>query len=388
MKITSKLALKYVNKNKKTSIACITGITIATIIITAIFIILASYQEYIMNLVRSEKNFEAEFLNIKYSDAKEIAKDENIKETSIIYEMGVADEVLDVVGESQTKEKISILAYNQNAIKNNHLEAIEGRLPENDSEIVLYKIYSLSKKLHIGQTIDLTINGKTKTYTLVGLIKQSSYYNKSYYASTAERLALKINRNLAITCLNEKEIKDDAIVDISIITKDISKIEETTKNLISKLNLYDNDENKIKESLYYNKGLLNYALVDINYERVRNDSGYEFSSERFEVNVKKAVGTLIAITFISSIIVINTAFKMNYQEKIKEIGMLTSVGMNNKQKRNMLLKEGLALGTIGIIIGLLLGTGIALFLIRTINIIIKNTALSEPIRININIIYN
>ena len=62
--------------------------------------------------------------------------------------------------------------------------------------------------------------------------------------------------------------------------------------------------------------------------------------------------------------------------------------MNNKQKRNMLLKEGLALGTIGIIIGLLLGTGIALFLIRIISIIIKNTALSRPVRRNnINIIY-
>lgn len=35
--------------------------------------------------MRHERNYEAEFKNVTYADAKEIAKDNNIKEISVIH---------------------------------------------------------------------------------------------------------------------------------------------------------------------------------------------------------------------------------------------------------------------------------------------------------------
>ncbi len=76
---------------------------------------------------------------------------------------------------------------------------------------------------------------------------------------------------------------------------------------------------------------------------------------------------------------------MSYRERIKELGTLGSIGMGKKQKRNMLLKEAFIVGTIGIIIGLLLGTLISFFEIRTLDILAKNIGESSNIdRIIIN----
>ena len=47
-------------------------------------ILFASYQEYMINSTRIKKNWEAEFSNITYEQAKEVEKDKNVKEISIV----------------------------------------------------------------------------------------------------------------------------------------------------------------------------------------------------------------------------------------------------------------------------------------------------------------
>ena len=58
MKITTALALKYLRKNKKRNYAIVLGIALATILLISVFILIASYQEYIVNIIRDEKNWE------------------------------------------------------------------------------------------------------------------------------------------------------------------------------------------------------------------------------------------------------------------------------------------------------------------------------------------
>ena len=47
-----------------------------------------------VSIVRSEKNWEAEFDNIKYLDAIKIGKDKNIKDVSIYQQLGTTKENL------------------------------------------------------------------------------------------------------------------------------------------------------------------------------------------------------------------------------------------------------------------------------------------------------
>ena len=79
MKVTTALALKYLRKNKKRNYAIVLGIALATILLISVFILIASYQEYIVNIIRDEKNWEVEFHNIEYAKAIEVENYDNIK---------------------------------------------------------------------------------------------------------------------------------------------------------------------------------------------------------------------------------------------------------------------------------------------------------------------
>lgn len=45
--------------------------------------------------MRKERNWEAQFANITYKEALEIAKDNNIKEISVMHSIGDSEEIMD-----------------------------------------------------------------------------------------------------------------------------------------------------------------------------------------------------------------------------------------------------------------------------------------------------
>ena len=341
------------------------------------FIIFVSYQSYIIKIIRAERDYEAEFLDIKYSDAKEIKKDENIKEVSITYNMGTAIEDFVEIPDNYSETikmtasvKVNLTAYDKNAIKNNKIKLIEGRFPENSSEIVISDSVKLMKHIAIGEEIELTINGTKNKYHVVG---RAEKLNNDYQAPLDITFRVIVG---ALTYFDEQEVQDNAKVDILINTNDISKISTTVNNLVSKLDLYETEQEK-SEKVIYNRTLLNYNLV--NYEGKENKpiiSKEKGNSEDFEEDITKIAICMISIISISSIVVIYTSFKITYWQRIKEIGVLASIGMDKKQRRNMLLKEGIILGSIGIVLGTIAGTVMSAFIIQIIDIIFKKIGLS------------
>lgn len=183
MKITSLLSISYLKKNKKRSIGMIVGVALAVMLMLVSIILLCSYQEYVLKVKRYERNWEAEFKNITYENALKIAEDENIKEISVIKNLGKSEENFNKdYDESRISvgsfKRIVLSIYNENAIKNN-VKLIDGRLPEKENEIALSEKGWLKKEeINLGENIELTIAGEKKTYTLVRLY--SKFANRCY----------------------------------------------------------------------------------------------------------------------------------------------------------------------------------------------------------------
>lgn len=93
-----------------------------------------------------------------------------------------------------------------------------------------------------------------------------------------------------------------------------------------------NSENN-EPSLQFNTELLNYAGV------LEIDT--EFMKSAIVIGV-----TIILIIMFVSIVMLYTAFKMTYSERLKELGMLSSIGMDKKQKKTIIRKEAIILGII------------------------------------------
>lgn len=269
MKITTKLALEDFSKNKKTSLAVIIGIIVITVLLSVTFIMLSSYQKYVENIIRSEGNWEARLNNIKYEDALEIAKSKNIKEVSLKYNVGTSEETFDDYG----RLRINIVACDKNTLKNDNIELIEGRFPQAINELVISKKWIVD--LELGKTIDITINGETKSYKIVG------------FARELENDKLEsINKSIAgaILYFDESIISKDTIIDVSILTNNIQTIYKDTQNFT--------------ENITYNTRLLNYALIKNkeiqNTQTVQNIN--DANAEEFSGDILKVVSGIIIIT--------------------------------------------------------------------------------------------
>ena len=290
------------------------GIMLATIIIVCVLIILSSYQVYLTNIIRFERDYEAEFKNIEYSNVEKIKADKNIKEVSVIQKIGTAEEEMSKSEGISTK--INLIAYDKNSEKNNKLELIEGRMPNNTSEIVLSKQYYF-QEINLGEEFELTINGNKKKYTVVGIAKK--LVNDVSGGFSFKTIAG------AITYCDEAKLNENSIVDVAIKTKNINKIYETTNNLSSNLNLYKTSEEK-ENNLVYNKNLLRYSLVKVQNEK---EEGIRYvvdvNAEKFGNDLTKIVILTMSVIGITATIVIYTSFKITYSERVKELGMLTSI---------------------------------------------------------------
>lgn len=212
------------------------GISIVTAFIATILILLSSYQEYMVNKMRENGNWEARFNSIKYTDVLKIAEDKNIKEVSIYYDYGASTENL-----ARTKasvDRIHLMGYDANALNNSKLKIIEGKLPEKNNEIVISEGTKSKFGIEIGTEISLTFEEKRNNYFIVGIVKTMSY---------DKDIAVYDCIYGAITLLNTESLNKEDIVNASILTKNIKEICKTVNSLERKLELNKiENENKIE----------------------------------------------------------------------------------------------------------------------------------------------
>ncbi len=411
MQITTKLTMAYLKKNKKRTLGTIFAVTIVTILITILLTIFSSYQHFKEYFIRDKGNWEAEFLCVKYSDALEIAKDENIKETSIWYDYGLCDENL---GDTKTSyTRIHLWGYDENKIKNSGFYLTEGRMPENSNEIVIPEKgqngfeanFKRGKK--IGDKIEMTFEGEKKIYTIVGFVEviEEGTQSKNIIDGKDIRIG-------AITFLDTSALKEETIVYADVIAKNKRKIYETAQKLEKNLNLAEiqnirkvtminrdelekveltpeekaleeamnqligamggsridrSDPNVYEEPMPTDKVIYNEKLLETIGITTENIQDYEI------MNIAKTYKIYVIASFtctfviaLAGIVLILTSFTITYRERVTEFERLSSLGMSNRQRRMMCLKEGLIIGTFGIIIGILSGTIMSAFIINMV----------------------
>ncbi len=234
MQITTKLTIEYLKKNKKRTIGTIIAVILVSILITTLLIIFTSYQNYRETKVRNKGNWEAEFLCLKYSNAIEIEKNKDIKECSIWYDYGMSEENLS--GSTTYVKRIHLLGYDENKIKNSGIYLQKGRMPENSNEIIVDEealtLYGLKERKKIGDELELTFEGETKKYKIVGIAEkiEENTHNPNFSDGKDVRIA-------GITFLERENLEDDEIVNMSILMKNTRNIYDVTSALTQKLRL-------------------------------------------------------------------------------------------------------------------------------------------------------
>ena len=124
----------------------------------------------------------------------------------------------------------------------------------------------------------------------------------------------------------------------------------------SKVNLYVELKN------YKNTKEFENIIKNTNYEK--NEQLYNYyDGKNDNMKVLNILSYFaIAIVIIASFVIINNSFSISFAEKIKQIGILSSVGATKKQLNTFLKLECFIIGFIGSILGIIIGITASLIL--------------------------
>ena len=382
MKILNKLTVKNLKLNKSRTIVTIVGIMLSCALIMVVAGMAASAQQTMVNLqINATGNYD---LFVKGANKKIIDNaqaNRNVKDIYIKQNLGCA---YLPQAKFDTKPYINVVAFNEKSFTDCfNVTLKEGRLPENENELVLsqsvienskadYKLgdtvaLDLGKRVYVsGDEIPLDdtdyfndtngteklVDTHKKTYTVVGVFNKvsSSYFAADSFSASSS----------AFTLAEENADINDLFISF---TSDGEKDYITTSGEILNLTGDDFDNLKNDFEVYLENGDFDEASINKDLLRYK---GFALSDEYMSMLFSLAV-IIIVIIAISSIFVIRNSFAISITEKTKLYGMLASIGATSKQIRHNVLFEGFVLGIIGIPAGILLGVGVIALLVVILN---------------------
>ena len=399
MDLLNKLTIKSLKLNKKRTIVTIIGIMLSVALITAVA---TMYSSAIKSLINFETyrngNFHIAFYDVNEKEIYKIEKNKGVEELYLTSNIGYAK--LDN-SKNEYKPYAYIKAFTNDALENLSIKLIDGRLPKDENEIVIPNHLKTNGRidLKIGDEITLDVGKRineeqaelnqynpfikeikeeivettTKTYKIVGIIERPAYNIENYEAPGYT----------FITYLDKERI--NGYVDVyAKFNKYGSKnylnvaanILEVDEEIFVKGYTHNFTESEKKE---YDKYAEELSKAKYQY----NINGYLIMLENnpLDENATGGLGyaalIVCIIIVITSVFCIKNSFDISITEKIKQYGMLRSIGATKKQIKRNVYYEGTILGIIGIPLGIVLGL-IASYIL----IIVSNIFLKEMLNVN------
>ena len=348
MNLLNRLTVKNLKLNKKRTTVTIIGIILATALICGVATLVSSYLESTKEFIKkTQGDYHYEFINVPIKEAFNIPNNENIESSYNTHTYDytqVSDDVFVQLAQLTNIEKMGI-------------QIEEGRLPQGEREIAVTE-NNYSEKIGDKITLNLSDKGIIE-YTIVGIVnitddslnKQNNSKGKEYFTALAQIKSLdkdaKVNVYVKFKNLNERI---DTAAEILGIDKTTLNTLETNNRAKTEKNLFENETNK-----YAIRG--NARLIQI-------ESGDYIDSTLEMVFAISAI--IMVIVILTSVFCIKNSFEISITEKVKQYGMISSLGATSKQIKKNVLYEAFRLGIIGIPLGVLFGTLVIFIVLKIV----------------------
>lgn len=364
MKVLNDLSIQDLKLNKKRSIVIIIGIILSTALICGVAGLVTSFQKTMVDTAKEgQGNYHTIFYNVPKDELKYIEENREVKDYFLSEELGYS--YLPNPKNVEETPIVNVISMNDKFIENMSVKLKEGRLPENDTELAISTRINekFNTNYKVGDTITLNINeteqnmenGIPKTYKIVGIIERPILAIESYDVDwfTAITKMQNVNKKANIAALYNKP-------------KDYIKNTENINNMTKTENNEDgvsfsglsNKYKSYKYNLMVNKELLAYEGASLDDETLKTIYGLG--------------AFIIGIVLVSSVFVIRNGFEISITERLKQYGMLSSIGATKKQIKKSVYFEGFILGLIGIPLGIISGVFAIYILVNVVNYILKD----------------
>ncbi len=357
MNIFSSITARTLKQNRRRTILTVAGVVLSTAMITAVTTFGVSLRQFLIeDSIRTNGSWHVAAEHVTEERAAELAADPQVEESACVTELGYA-----LYGLAKDDPDVSPYLFVQSLSEKGLtiLPAViqDGRLPENDGEVIIPAIMTVAdapdSRVQIGDTLTLelgqrmldgtpvedggsyyegeTFQGReSRTYQVVGTY--STWVNTGIGGAAQELLA---GPEAAGDTGSEEagEAYDGGYpVSVYLRLKDPGQTYS-----------YAGEHFSQEEETVFNRGLLRWYGV--------------FSTKSYNTMLISIMAVLIAVIVIGSVSVIYNAFAISLRERTTQFGLLSSVGATRKQLRRCLIYEALFVSAIGIPIGVAAGIG-------------------------------
>ncbi|WP_338561110.1 ABC transporter permease [Paraclostridium sordellii] len=361
MKISFKLAIAYMKEQKGRTIALITSIALAVILVFALNVIPETQSK--LEIKEAYKNFSdyhVEYSNLENDKVDKLKKDKEVTEINDVLGLGK------IVGKNGTSLQLN--SYSKDFLDSYGYELIKGNGPKNTNEIVLeekaLKEMNLSDdlnqeidfkivKYYVDKNNENQIFSKDKKFKLVGIVKKpDEFYNESRGEDHGVKAFTKDNSNEAI--LPNNLVTHNGILYLNTSKPDFGKVYEM-------INKYGLDDFRFR---------VNVGLTDALNE-------YKESKTTLYILRQKLYPMLAATLVICNI------FSIVLIDMKKQIGILRAIGLPKSKVRLMILIESIVVLILGLLIGFLVGVvasylGFYVIYKKFVHLYISKASILEP----------
>lgn len=400
MNLMKTLTLKNLKLNRKRTIVTIVGIILATALLSALVTLVSSFQ-YSMIEYQKQKDgdFHVKFSNVKMSELSEFKNNRNIESTFETMGMGFAK--LDGC-KNEDKPYAYVMATDEAGFERGCFKLIEGRMAKNEDEIVIPRHLKTNGRIDIKVGDEITLDvGKRYDSNTESVISENSAYEHE-----AETLTDTVTKHYKVVGIMERPgygMEDYSAAGYTFVTysDELAAIDNGTKSEASEADTTLTVYSRYTQKALRNKDAVTADIIGVDeklFEKA-NNSSVEMSAEESDRFLKemenakydiymngylisyecvfpidgsfKALFTVAAVValiiILTSVYCIKNSFNISITEKIRQYGMLASVGATRRQIKSSVKTEAAMLGVVGIPVGTMSGILASLILVKVVN---------------------
>ena len=400
MNLMKTLTLKNLKLNRKRTIVTIVGIILATALLSALVTLVSSFQ-YSMIEYQKQKDgdFHVKFSGVKMSELSEFKNNRNIESTFETMGMGFAK--LDGC-KNEDKPYAYVMATDEAGFEKGCFNLIEGRMAKNEDEIVIPRHLKTNGRIDIkvGDEITLDIGKRYDSST------ESVIWENIAYEHEAETLTDTVTKQYKVVGIMERPgygMEDYSAAGYTFVTysDELAAIDNGTKSEESEADNTLTVYSRYTQKALRNKDAVTADIIGVDEKLFAkaNNSSVEMSAEesdrflkemenaKYDIYINgylisyecvfpidgsfKALFTVAAVValiiILTSVYCIKNSFNISITEKIRQYGMLASVGATRRQIKSSVKTEAAMLGVVGIPVGTMSGILASFILVKVVN---------------------
>lgn len=400
MNLMKTLTLKNLKLNRKRTIVTIVGIILATALLSALVTLVSSFQYSVIEYQKQKGgDFHVKFSNVKMSELSEFKNNRNIESTFETMGMGFAN--LDGC-KNEDKPYAYVMATDEAGFERGCFKLIEGRMAKNEDEIVIPRHLKTNGRIDIKVGDEITLDvGKRYDSNTEGVISENCAYEHE-----AETLTDTVTKHYKVVGIMERPgygMEDYSAAGYTFVTysDELAAIDNGTKSEASEADTTLTVYSRYTQKALRNKDAVTADIIGVDEKLFAkaNNSSVEMSSEESDRFLKemenakydiymngylinyecvfpidgsfKALFTVAAVValiiILTSVYCIKNSFNISITEKIRQYGMLASVGATRRQIKSSVKTEAAMLGVVGIPVGTMSGILASLILVKVVN---------------------